>query len=49
MYVRNVHKKSTYLKWTHGLFGKGYRVASLSKLYFTVPEYILPGLKSMIV
>ena len=29
-------KKSAYFKWTYGLFGNGYRVATLSKLYLIV-------------
>ena len=34
-HVNNV-KKSTCLKWTYGLFGNNYQIATLSTLYLTV-------------
>ena len=40
-------QKSTCLKWTYGLFGYNYRVATLSTLYQTVLDIIIPSLKSI--
>ena len=39
--VKNLH----VLNWTYRLFGENHRVATLSTLYLTVTEIIVPSLK----
>ena len=35
------------LRWTYGLIGHNYRVATLSTLHPAVPGIIIPSLKSL--
>ena len=39
-------KKLPCFKWTYGLYGRGYKAATLSKLYQTVTGIIIKSLKS---
>ena len=39
--------KSACLKWTYGLYDHNYQVATLSTLYLTLLEILIPILKSI--
>ena len=48
-HVKNEYNMSKInkFKWTFGLFGQNYRVATLSKMYLTVLGIIIQSLKSI--